>query len=120
MSGQRNGDRLTLRVTSHRNAGRVSLFIRGGTILRTNGVAPPPNPTRRPRQYPDGWQLTTGNGVQEIVVDVEAKGRVEVVASDTGFGFPPEGAALLRARAASIATTIQDGDVTVTRARATF
>jgi hypothetical protein len=120
VSGQRNGDHLMLRVTSHRNAGRVSLFVRGGTILRTNGVAPPPNPARRPRQYPEGWQLTTGNGVQEIVVDVEAKGPVEVVASDTGFGFPPEGAALLRARAASIATTIQDGDVTVTRARATF
>lgn len=119
VSGQRNGDRLTLRVTSHRNASRVSLLVRGGKILRTNGVAPPP-PTRRPRQLPDGWQLTTGHGVQEIVVDVEAKGPVEAVASDTAFGFPPEGAALLRARAASTAMTIQDGDVTVTRARAKF
>jgi MFS family permease len=119
VSGQRNGDHLTIRVTSHRNAGRVALFLRGGTILRTNGVAPPP-PTRRPRRLPDGWQLTTGNGVQEIVVEVEAKGRVEVVASDTGFGFPAAGAALLQARKASVATTIQDGDVTVTRARATF
>jgi hypothetical protein len=45
---------------------------------------------------------------------------VEVVASDTVFGFPPEGAALVRARAASTAAMIQDGDVTVTRARATF
>lgn len=120
VSGERNGDHLTLRVVSHRNAGRVSLFLRGGTILRTNGVAPPPRPTRLPRRLPDGWQLTSGNGVQEIVVDVEAKGRVEVIASDTGFGFPPVGASLQRARTASIATTIQDGDVTVTRARATF
>jgi hypothetical protein len=119
VSGIRNGGHLTIRVTSHRNAGRVSLLVRGGTIQRTNGVAPPAS-SRHPRQLPDGWQLTNGNGVQEIVVDVEAKGRVEVVASDTAFGFPPEGAALLRARAASTAATIQDGDVTVTRARATF
>jgi hypothetical protein len=118
VSGTRNGNHLTIRVTSHRNAGRVSLLVRGGAIQRTNGVAPPP--ARRPRQLPDGWQLTNGNGVQEIVVEVEAKGRVEVVASDTAFGFPPEGAALLRARTASTAAMIQDGDVTVTRARATF
>lgn len=119
VSGTRNGDHLTLRVTSHRNAGRVSLLVRGGTIQRTNGVAPAPS-SRHPRQLPDDWQLTNGNGVQEIVVDVVAKGRVEVVASDTVFGFPPEGAALVRARAASTAAMIQDGDVTVTRARATF
>ncbi|MDP9190304.1 MAG: M20/M25/M40 family metallo-hydrolase [Acidobacteriota bacterium] len=120
LSAERNGNRLTIRVTSHRDANRVSLFIRGGTILRTNGVAPPPRPTRLPRRLPDGWQLTTGNGVQEIVVEVDAEGPVEAVASDTTFGFPPAGAALLRARTESIATTIQDGDVTVTRARATF
>ncbi len=119
VTGQRNGGQLTLRITSHRNAGRVSLLVRGGTVLRTNGVAPAAS-TRHPRQLPDGWQLTTGNGVQEIVVDVEAKGKVEVVASDTVFGFPPEGAALIRARTESVAGTIQDGDVTVTRARATF
>jgi hypothetical protein len=119
VSGERNGDHVTLRVTSHRNAGRVSLFLHGGTILRTNGVAPPRS-SRPPRRYPDGWQFTSGSGVQEILVDVTAKGPVEVIASDTGFGFPPEGAALLRARAASVATTIQDGDVTVTRARGRF
>jgi hypothetical protein len=119
VSGTRNGDHLTIRVTSHRNAGRVSLLVRGGTIQRTNGVAPPAS-SRHPRQLPNGWQLTNGHGVQEIVVEVEAKGSVEVVASDTTFGFPPEGDALLRARAASTAATIQDGDVTTTRARATF
>ena len=119
VTGTRNGNQLTIRVTSHRNAGRVALLVRGGTILRTNGVAPPAS-SRHPRQLPDGWKLTNGNGVQEIVVDVEAKGRVEVVASDTAFGFPPQGAALVRARAESTAGTIQDGDVTVTRARATF
>jgi len=58
--------------------------------------------------------------VQELVVDIEAAGRVEVIASDSTFAFPPEGAILLRARNASIATTIQDGDVTITRTRATF
>lgn len=120
VSGERNGDHLTIRVLSHRNAGRVSLFLRGGTIKRTNGVAPPSHPGRLPRRFPDGWQLTAGNGVQEIVVDVEAKGRVDVIASDTTFNFPPAGAALLRARQASTGMPIQDGDVTVTRARVSF
>ena len=120
VTGARSGGHVTVRVTSHRNANRVSLFIRGGTIQRINGVTPPPRPTRLPRQLPDGWQYTAGNGVREIVVDVQAKDRLEVVASDTAFGFPSAGAALLRARQESIATTIQDGDVTVTRARAAF
>ena len=120
VSGQRNGEKLTIRVVSQRNAGRISLFLRGGTIKRTNGVAPPTSSGRLPRRFPDGWQLTAGNGVQELVVDVEAKGRVDVIASDTTFSFPPAGAALLRARHASTAIPIQDGDVTVTRARATF
>jgi hypothetical protein len=119
VTGERHGEHLTLRVTSHRNAGRVSLFLRGGTILRTNGVAPPRS-SRPPRRFPDGWQFTSGNGVQEIVVDVAAKGRVEVIASDTTFAFPAAGAALIQARQASTATTIQDGDVTVTRARREF
>ncbi len=120
VSGERTSSGLTIRVASHRNAGRVSLFIRGGKIRRTNGVAAPPHSPRHARQLPDGWQLTTGNGVQEIVVDVEAKGPVEVIASDTSFSFPAAGATLLSARNASVATTIQDGDTTITRAHARF
>lgn len=119
ISGERNARGVTIRVASQRNAGRISLFLRGGKVVRTNGVVPPPI-TRHRRGLPDGWQVTTGAGVQELVVDVEAAGSVDVIASDSTFAFPAEGAALLRARDASVATTIQDGDVTITRTRATF
>ncbi|MFL6246690.1 MAG: M28 family peptidase [Thermoanaerobaculia bacterium] len=119
ISGERTARGVTIRVASQRNAGRISLFVRGGKIVRTNGVVPPPI-TRHRGQLANGWQVTSGAGVQELVVDVEATGRVEAVASDSTFALPREGAALQRARDASVATTIQDGDVTITRTRATF
>jgi hypothetical protein len=120
MSGERTAGGVTIRVATLRNAGRVSLFIRGGKVLRVNGVTPPTQGHRNSRSLPDGWQAANGNGVREIVVEIAAKDRVEAIASDTGFGFPAAGAALLRAREASCAMTIQDGDVTITRARAVF
>jgi hypothetical protein len=119
VSGERTARGVTIRATSQRNAGRISVFVRGGTILRTNGVTPPPAARHRNR-LADGWQVTNGSGVQELVVEVEATGPVQVIASDTTFALPAEGAALIRARNASTATTIQDGDVTVTRTRAAF
>jgi hypothetical protein len=119
MSGERTARGVTIRVTSQRNAGRISLFVRGGKIVRTNGVVPPAI-TRHRGRLADGWQVTNGAGVQELIVDVEATGRVEAVASDSTFAFPPAGAALQRARDASVAMTVQDGDVTITRTRATF
>lgn len=119
VSGERTPRGVTIRAVSQRNAGRISLFVRGGKILRTNGVTPPPI-TRHRGGLANGWQVTNGAGVQELVVDVEATGPVEVVASDSTFAFPAEGAMLLRARDVSVATTIQDGDVTITRTRATF
>jgi hypothetical protein len=120
VSGERTANGVIVRVTSQRNAGRVSLFVRGGAIRSTNGVTPPPHPHRQTRRLANDWQLTTASGVHEMVVDITATGRVEVVASDTEYAFPAAGAALLRARDASPAITIQDGDVSVTRARATY
>jgi Peptidase family M28 len=120
LTGSRSSRGLTIRVTSRRNAARVSLFVKGGTVRTINGVVPPPLPERSRRRLSGGWQFTAASGVQEIVVEVAATGRVEAVASDTSFGLPAAGAALLRAREASIAIPIHDGDVTVTRARATF
>lgn len=119
VSGERTANGVKVRVTTNRDAGRVSLFFRGGTLRSVNGVAPTSKPQRGSRLVGD-WQYASANGVKEIVVEIAAKGRVEVVGSDTGFGFPPEGAALKSARDASPAIPIQDGDVTVTRTRATF
>jgi hypothetical protein len=120
LSATRTATGATIRVLSHRNANRMSLFLRGGKITRINGVTPPPPPTRNRARYANGWEVAVASGVQEMLVDVTAQGRIEVIANDTTFGFPTEGAALLSARSASVATTIQDGDVTVTRARGTY
>jgi hypothetical protein len=124
ISGQRTPSGVTVRVASQRHANRVTLFVHGGTIRTINGVTPPVQPHRNSRRMIDGWQLAVGHGVEEIVVEIAvanaAGGRVEVVASDTAFSFPAAGAALLRARDESTAMTIQDGDVTLTRARASF
>jgi hypothetical protein len=120
LTATRTATGATVRVVSHRGANRLSLFIRGGKVTRINGITPPPPPARhRSRLSPD-WDAAVASGVQEMVVDVSAKGRIEVIASETTFAFPAQGAALLRARSASVATTIQDGDVTITRARGTY
>jgi hypothetical protein len=59
-------------------------------------------------------------GVDEMIVDVTAPGRIDAVASDTSFGLSSAAAPLLRARTESLAVPIHDGDVTVTRVRKTF
>jgi hypothetical protein len=113
MSGERAGNIVTVRVRTHRGANRLTLFVRGGTIRRVNGLAPPPGRGRF-RAMRD-WQMASAAGVEEMVVEVVANRKIEAAASDFTFGLPPSGAALLRARAASTATTIQDGDTTITR-----
>jgi hypothetical protein len=53
-----------------------------------------------------------------MVVVCSARGAVETVASEMTYGVPGSGAELLKARDASPAVPIQDGDVTITRTRA--
>jgi hypothetical protein len=113
MTGERKGSIVTIRMRSPRGANRLSLFVRGGTIRRVNGLAPPPGRGRF--GGPRGWQLASAAGVEEMVVEVAANRTVEAAGSDVSFELPPAGAALLRARNESTATTIQDGDTTVTR-----
>ncbi|HYI11953.1 MAG TPA: hypothetical protein VEK57_23055, partial [Thermoanaerobaculia bacterium] len=80
----------------------------------------PPRPDRFRDRMPEGWAWASAMGVEEMTVELTAPGPVEVIASDTSFGFPPEGAALQRARNASPAVPIQDGDVMITRTRLKF
>jgi hypothetical protein len=110
----------TIRVRSARGADRIALIVRNATVRSINGVKPPPRPARFRDRANDEWQFAVASGVEEIVVEVAAKGRIEAVASDTTFGLPAAGAALARARRASTAIPVQDGDITITRARATF
>jgi hypothetical protein len=111
LSGERKGNIVTVRVRSPRGAYRLSLLARGGTVRRVNGATLPPGRTRAMGD----WRMASAAGVEEMVVELAAKGPVEIAASDLSLGLPASGAALLRAREASIATTIQDGDTTVTR-----
>lgn len=118
MSATRNGEELVVRVRSARGANRLTLLLRGeATVLRVNGVTPPPRPARFRERVPQGWHLASANGVNEMIVECRARGRIEAVASDLTFGLPAAAAPLIAARNASIAIPVQDGDVTITRAR---
>ena len=121
MSATREGERLTVRVRSSRNADRLTLVLHGeAKVVRVNGVTPPPKPARFRERMPAGWHLAVANGVDEMVVECTARGGVEAVAGDLTFGLPAAGAPLAAARKASTAIPNQDGDVTITRVRAKF
>ena len=121
LSATREGDRLVLRVRSVRGADRLTLLLRGdASVLRVNGVAPPPRPARFRERSTDGWHVAVANGVNEMTVECRVRGRIEAVASELTFGLPAAAAPLIAARNASLAMASQDGDVTITRARATF
>ena len=113
MSGERRGNIVTIRVRSQRNANRLVLAVKGGTVRRVNGLVPPPG--RHRFRQSRGWAMASASGVKEMVVEIAASKPVDAAASDVSFGFPPSGAALLKARDASLGVPIQDGDTTVTR-----
>lgn len=118
ISGERSGNIVTIRVRSPRHADRLTLFVRGATVRRVNGVVPPPGRGRMRTNR--GWSVAAAAGVDEMVVELAANGPVEAAASDITFSLPPQAAPLLRARAAANGSTSQDGDVTITRAWGSF
>jgi hypothetical protein len=119
MSATRDGERLVVRVRSARGANRVTLLLRGdASVLRVNGVTPPPRPARSHSRA--SRALATASGVHEMVVELRVRGAVEAVASDLTFGLPSAAAPLIAARNASTAIATQDGDVTITRTRGMF
>ena len=113
VSGERKGNIVTIRVRSPRRASRLMLLTRGGTVRRVNGIVPPPG--RGHFRSLNGWRAASAAGVEEMVVELVANRPLEAAASDVTFGLPPAAAPLLRARDASMATTVHDGDTTVTR-----
>jgi hypothetical protein len=106
---------LTLQLRSARGAnGRVALLFRTDALqsIRVNGVAPPP-PQQRFRNFLGAdWHQATVRGASEATVEI-ALGRDEAldfVVLDTSYGLPPAGGALARARDASVAVPVHDGD----------
>jgi hypothetical protein len=117
LEGTRDGNRVTLRVRTQRDASRLVAVIRNAKIVTVNGVAPAPKPPRFRERMPKGWAVAVANGVDEMVVEVEATQQIAVYASDASWGLPRGGEELQRARNAS---TVHDGDVTITRVAGTF
>jgi hypothetical protein len=120
MTATRSGDRVLLHVVSARHAPRIVLLFRGGSIRTVNGVVPPPRPGRFRERGSGGWQYALVSGTGFADFDIAASGRLDVVASDSTYGLPAEGAALARARDASPAIPIHEGDLTITRVHASY
>ena len=120
LDGERTASGALVRVTSQRAADRIVLLVRGGTIRSVNGVVPPPRAERHRSRLPAGWSMAAITGGAELRVEIDAKGPLELIASDTSFALPEEGTALAAARNSGPGTPVQDGDVTVTRARLTL
>src|SRR5262249_16867607 len=123
VSEQRDGRtrRLTLQVRSARGAnGRLALLFRTDALqsIRVNGVAPPPAPQRFRYFLAENWHQATVRGASESLVELvlNKDAPIEAVVVDTSYGLPQAGAALARARDASTAVPVHDGDsVTLVR-----
>ena len=85
------------------------------------GWAPPGLRVVAENGIPQGRGMgSSAAAVDEMVVEIAAAKKIEVVASDISFGLPASGAPLLKARDASNGVPIQDGDTTVTRVWGSF
>lgn len=116
LTAVRNGDRVEVHVRSPRNADRLTLWVRGGVrVLTVNGVAPP---ERTAPAVARPWRQISAAGVTEMRVELAAPSvPLDLVAGDVSWGLPASGEPLRRARSASSAVPVGDGDVTVTRVR---
>jgi hypothetical protein len=116
--------KLSLLVRSARGAPRVSLIFRAPSLqsMTVEGVTPPPPTARYMNFLAPHWHRVAVRGATEARVDLVLRDRepIAVVASDASFGLPAQGAALARARAASTAVPLGDGDQTITMRRVKF
>ncbi|HEY0371074.1 MAG TPA: M28 family peptidase [Thermoanaerobaculia bacterium] len=116
VSATRDGERLVIRVHSARGANRLSLLLRGDVELqRINGTALPPRPARFREPFPRDVRRVTAHGVEELVVECRARGKVSVSGSDVTYGVPQPAPQIAPAMIA-----VQDGFVTITRTEATY
>ena len=124
MTAERGATTTTIRVRSQRNAIRMVLFVKAENIgrMRINGTDLPPRPVRfRDRTY-DGWRfaLTSASTVFDVELEVPRDVTIEAIAADYTSGLPAGSEAIDRARSDSPAYPAYEGDMTITRARATF
>jgi hypothetical protein len=115
---------VTLRVVTARNANSVALFFRSPATIdrvRINGVVPPSSEPAN-RLLEPGWHMAAVRGGGAMDVEITTRGHLplDVIATDTTFGLPPEGQAVADARNQSNAVPSDQGDTTVTMRRARF
>ena len=113
------GRHLTLHLRSARNAPRIALIFHAPSFasMRVNGTAPPPMTRRRGGLSP-GWHRVSVRATEATIdLYLTRDEPIDAVVIDGSYGLPPEGAALARARDASMAIPVQEGDLTTTLRR---
>jgi len=107
---------VTLDLLSARHAPRLTLQWHSDAqtvAVRINGVTPPPRSARRRSFLAPGWnRIAIRGSTAHVEITLQGAAPVEAILVDTSFGLPVSADALLRARAASGAVPVHDGDVT--------
>ncbi len=107
---------VTLDLMSARHAPRLTLLWHGDAetvAVRINGVTPP-TPGRRRGSLAPGWhRIIVRSQAAHVELTLRGTAPVEAILIDTSFGLPAAAAALIRARDASGAVPVHDGDVTI-------
>lgn len=114
------GRHLTLHLRSLRNAPRIALVFHAPSFaaMRVNGIVPPPMTRQRRSGLAPGWHRVSVRAT-EATIDLYLirDEPIDAVVIDSSYGLPPEGAAFARARDASLAVPVQEGDLTTTLRR---
>jgi hypothetical protein len=121
----RDGTRvIALDLSSARQAPRLAIMWHsaGETVsVRVNGVTPPPRPARWRAFLAPGWNRVVVCGSSaHVEITMQGGAPAEAVVTDTSFGLPASAAPLIRARDASGAVPVDDGDVTVVERHVTW
>jgi hypothetical protein len=114
-----NGRHLTLQLRSTRNAPRIALIFHAPSFasMRVDGIVPPPVTRRRGGLAADWHRVSVRATEATIDLYLTRDEPIDAVILDGLYGLPPAGAALVRARDASIAIPVQEGDLTTTLRR---
>jgi len=115
------GRDLTLQIRSARNAPRLTLMFNAPDLayVRVNGVRPPPQRSKFPSGFANGWHWVSVRGTQQAEVEIVLKRDqpIDAILSDTSFELPQEAVPLTRARDTSIAVPSNTGDAVIVRRR---
>lgn len=118
VSDERLGKRrLLLELHSTRAADGVGLIFHAPSLerLRIDGVAPPQRPPKFVSPLASGWHAIHVIGAQHALIEIVLKTNepIDAIALDRSGSLPPEAAALVRARNASLGVPSGGGDMVI-------